>query len=123
MTLRSSSLAILATVAFAAALYLGQEVLIPVALGLLVTSMLRPLVRGLARAGISPPVSATLVTVGFLGVVGATGYFAAGPIQGLIRDAPKTFSAARGKIEKIRQPIKQVSQAVEKAQKEVTGGE
>jgi predicted PurR-regulated permease PerM len=123
MTLRSSSLAILATVAFAAALYLGQEVLIPVALGLLVTSMLRPLVRGLARAGISPPVSATLVTVGFLGVVGAAGYFAAGPIQGLIRDAPKTFSAARGKIEKIRQPIKQVSQAVEKAQKEVTGGE
>jgi predicted PurR-regulated permease PerM len=56
-------------------------------------------------------------------VVGAAGYFAAGPIQGLIRDAPKTFSAARGKIEKIRQPIKQVSQAVEKAQKEVTGGE
>jgi predicted PurR-regulated permease PerM len=33
------------------------------------------------------------------------------------------MAAARGKLDKIRRPIKQVSQAVEKAQKEVTGGQ
>ena len=120
-TSRSGSLAILATIAAAAALYFGQEIFIPVALGLLLTALFRPIVRALDRVHISHPVGATLVTVGFLGLIGAAGYFAAGPIQNWVRDAPKTMAAARGKIEKLRQPIKQVSQAVEKAQKEVTG--
>ena len=122
MNSRSTSLTILAIVAAAAALYLAQEVFIPVALGLLLTSVFRPVVRALSRAHLSPPFGATLVTIGILALIGATGYFLAGPIQGWIRDAPKTFAAARGKIDKLRRPIKQVSQAVEKAQKEVTGG-
>jgi predicted PurR-regulated permease PerM len=120
---RSTSLIILATVAAAAALYLAQEVFIPVALGFLLAAVFRPVVRVLTRAHLPTPVGATLVTLGCLALIGATGYFLAGPIQGWIRDAPQTFSAARGKIEKLRRPIKQVSQAVEKAQKEVTGGE
>lgn len=123
MNSRSTSLTLLAIIAVAAALYLAQEVFIPVALGLLFTSVFRPIVRALARVRIGPPVSATLITLGFLGLLGAGVYFAAGPIQGWVRDAPKTFAAARGKIDKIRRPIKQVSEAVEKAQKEVTGGE
>jgi predicted PurR-regulated permease PerM len=118
---RSGSLTILTTIAVAAALYLAQEVFIPVALGLLLTALFRPIVRALARVNVSNPVGATLVTFGFLGLIGAGGYFAVGPIQGWVRDAPKTMAAARGKIDKLRRPIKQVSQAVEKAQKEVTG--
>src|SRR5919112_283002 len=120
-TSRSGSLTILTTIAAAAALYLAQEVFIPVALGLLLTALFRPIVRALARVNVSDPIGATLVTVGFLGLIGAAGYFAAGPIQGWVRDAPKTMAAARGKIDQLRRPIKQVSQAVEKAQKEVTG--
>lgn len=118
-----SSLAIIATVAAAVALYFGQEVFIPVALGLLFTALCRPIVRMLSRIRIPPPVSATLIVLGFLGLVGAGGYFLAGPIGSWIRDAPKTMTAARGKIDKFRKPIKQVSQAVEKAQQEVTGGD
>jgi predicted PurR-regulated permease PerM len=117
-----SSLAIIATVAAAVALYFGQEVFIPVALGLLFTALFRPLVGMLSRVRISPPVSATLIVLVFLGLVGAGGYFLAGPVGSWIRDVPKTMSAARGKIEKFRKPIKQVSQAVEKAQQQVTGG-
>src|ERR671921_3053886 len=122
-TSRSGSLTILTTIAAAAALYLAQEVFIPVALGLLLTALFRPVVRALSGIHISDPVGATLVTIGFLGLIGAAGYFAAGPIQGWVRDAPKTMAAARGKIDQLRRPIKQVSQAVEKAKQEVTGGE
>jgi predicted PurR-regulated permease PerM len=118
-----SSLAIIATVAAAVALYFGQEVFIPVALGLLFTALCRPVVRMFSRIRVSPPVTATLIVLAFLGMVGAGGYFLAGPVGDWIRDVPKTMSAARSKIDKFRKPIKQVSQAVEKAQEQVTGGE
>jgi predicted PurR-regulated permease PerM len=107
----------------AAALYVGQEVFIPIALGLLFTALFRPLVGALAGLRVSAPVSATLIVLGCLGLLGAAGYGAAGPLQDWVRDAPKTLAAARGKIDKLRKPIKQVSQAVQKAQQEVTGGE
>ena len=118
-----SSFAIIATVAAAVALYFGQEVFIPIALGLLFTALFRPVVRVLERIRIAPPVSATLIVLLFLGLVGAGGYFLSGPVKDWIRDVPKTMSAARGKIDKLSKPIKQVSQAVEKAQQEVTGGD
>jgi predicted PurR-regulated permease PerM len=120
---RSTSLIIVATIAAAAALFLAQEVFIPIALGLLLTALLRPLVRALGSIGVSVPVGATLVVLTGLGALGVGGYFLAGPVRTWISDAPKTLSAARGKIDKLRRPIKQVSQAVEKAQAEVTGGE
>lgn len=120
---RSSSLAILAVVAAAAALYLAQEIFIPLALGLLLTALLRPVVRGLAGVRIAEPVGATLVVLGCLALLGAGGYFLAGPVRTWVKEAPQTLSAARGKIEKLRRPIKQVTEAVEKAQQQVTGGE
>jgi len=118
-----SGLAIIATVAAAVALYFAQEVFIPVALGLLLTALFRPIVHLLSRIRISAPVSATLIVLGCLGLLGGAGYFLAGPVQRWVKDAPKTMAAARGKIDKLRKPIKQVSEAVEKAQQEVTGGQ
>jgi predicted PurR-regulated permease PerM len=119
---RSVSLRLLAGIAVAAALYVGQEVFIPIALGLLFTALFRPLVGALARARISAPVSATLIVLGCLGLLGAAGYWVARPLQDWVRQAPQTLAEARGKLDKLRKPIKQVSEAVEKAQQEVTGG-
>jgi predicted PurR-regulated permease PerM len=119
----SASRLIVATVAAAAALYLAQEVCIPIALGLLLTAMFRPVVLVLSRRGISAPVSATLIIVACLGGLAASGYLLTGPVREWVSEAPKTLAAARGKIDKIRRPLKQVSQAVEKAQQEVTGGQ
>jgi len=121
VTSRSTSLSILAAIAAAAALYLGQEVFVPIALGLMVTALVRPLVQLLSRIGVPDAIGATLVTIGILGLLVAGGYFLAGPLKGWVREAPQTLSAARGKIAKLRKPIKQVSQAVEKAKEEVTG--
>ena len=117
----SSSLTILALVVGAAALYFAQEVFVPIALGLLFTAMVRPLVRLLGSISIPAPVSATLVVLGFLAVLGAGVFFLAHPLRTWVSEAPKTLQAARGKLDKLRRPIKQVSQAVQKAQQEVTG--
>jgi len=118
---RSTALVILATIAAATALYVAQEVFIPIAVGLLLTALFRPLVDALSRVGIPAPVVATLIVLGCVGLLGAGGYFAAGPVRQWVNNAPTTLAAARSKIEKLRRPIRQVSQAVEKAQQEVTG--
>jgi predicted PurR-regulated permease PerM len=118
---RSTALGILATIAVAAALYVAQEVFIPLAVGLLLTALFRPVARGLSQVGLAAPISATIIVLVCLGLLGATGYFVAGPVRKWVSDAPKTLAAARSKIDKLRRPIKQVSQAVKQAQQEVTG--
>jgi predicted PurR-regulated permease PerM len=118
---RTTALAILATIAVAAALYVAQEVFIPLAVGLLLTALFRPVARGLSQVGVSAPISATIIVLVCLGLLGATGYFVTGPVRQWVSDAPKTLAAARSKIDKLRRPIKQVSQAVKQAQQEVTG--
>jgi predicted PurR-regulated permease PerM len=123
VTSRSISLTIVAVVAAGAALYVAQEIFIPIALGLLLTALFRPVVRVLANVGIPAPASATLIVVGGLALLGVGVFFLAQPVKSWVNEAPKTLAAARGKLEKLRRPIKQVSQAVQKAQQEVTGGE
>jgi predicted PurR-regulated permease PerM len=113
---------VIATVAGGVALFFAQEVFVPIALGLLFTALFRPLVPVLSRFSIPAPVTATLIVVGVLAIFGGSIFLLAGPVKQWVSEAPKTMAAARGKLDKIRQPIKQVSQAVEKAQKEVTGG-
>ena len=117
----STSLAILATVAAMAALYLGRQLLAPVALALLFTALLRPVVDALGRLRVPPPVTATLILLGVLAVTGTGVFLLAGPVQEWVRHAPETFAAARTKVEKLRQPVQKVTQAVEKVQQEVSG--
>jgi predicted PurR-regulated permease PerM len=120
---RSASLVIIASVVAGAALYFAQEVFVPIALGLLFTALFRPLVPVLSRFNIPAPVTATLVVAGVLALFGGSIWLLANPVKQWVSEAPKTMAAARGKLDQIRRPIKQVSQAVEKAQKEVTGGQ
>jgi predicted PurR-regulated permease PerM len=120
---RPASLLVIAAVVAGAAMYFAQEVFVPIALGLLFTALFRPLVAALSRPRIPAPVAATLVVVGVLALFGGSIFLLAGPVKEWVSEAPKTMAAARGKLDKIRRPIKQVSQAVEKAQQEVTGGQ
>src|SRR3954465_11630112 len=119
---RSASLMVIASVAAGAALYFAQEVFVPIALGLLFTALFRPVVPLLSRFTIPAPVTATLVVIGVLAIFGGSIWLLASPVKQWVSEAPRTMAAARGKLDKIRRPIKQVSQAVENAQKEVTGG-
>ena len=117
----STSVAILAVVAAGAALFVAQEIFIPIALGLLFTALFRPIVHALAEARVPVPLTATLVVLGCLGALGVGIFFLSRPVRTWVSEAPQTLSAARGKLEKLRRPIKQVSQAVQQAQEQVTG--
>src|SRR3954462_7943307 len=117
------SLVIIAAVAAAAALFVAQEIFIPIALGLLFTALFRPGVRVLAKSRVPAPLTATVLVLGCLGLLGGGIFFLSRPVGAWVNEAPKTLAAARGKLDKLRRPIKQVSQAVQRAQEQVTGDE
>jgi predicted PurR-regulated permease PerM len=108
-------------VAAGAALFVAQEIFIPIALGLLFIALFRPIVHAFAEARVPAPLTATVVVLGCLGALAVGIFFLSRPVRTWVNEAPQTLSAARGKLEKLRRPIKQVSQAVQQAQEQVTG--
>jgi predicted PurR-regulated permease PerM len=118
---RSAGIIVLATLAVIAALYAGRELLVPIALALLFTGLLRPLVRQFERAGLSAVVGSTVILVVFLGL--ATVGFAslAGPVRVWVAQAPDTFAKAQERLKGIRKPIQTVTTAVQKLESGATG--
>jgi predicted PurR-regulated permease PerM len=114
-------LIILATIATTAALYLGREFFAPVALALVLTALFRPVVGALGRIKVPAPVSATLIVLGGLALLGTGVFLLAQPVQDWVNHAPETFAAARSKLDQLRRPVQEVTKAVEKVQQEVTG--
>src|SRR6266480_710430 len=51
-------------------IYFMRSILLPIVLALLLSYLLRPIVRGLARLKIPLPVSAAVLLVGFFGLIG-----------------------------------------------------
>lgn len=122
MTLKEAPAGVvLATVAATAALYLGRELFAPVVLALLFTALLRPIVKGLARIKVPAPAGATIVVLAVVALTGTGVFLLAQPVQDWVSRAPQTFAAARTKLDKLRRPVEQVTEAVEKVQQEVTG--
>jgi predicted PurR-regulated permease PerM len=103
----------LATLAVIGALYIGRAFCIPIALALLLNALLRPLIRGLERLGVSTAVGATLVTLGLLGALVVGGGALVTPIRAWVSQLPASFEAAGRKLAPARQSLEQVSQATQ----------
>jgi predicted PurR-regulated permease PerM len=118
---RSAGIVVLATLAGIAALYAGRELLVPIALAVLFTGLLRPLVRQFERARLSAAVGSTVILVVFLGL--ATVGFAslAGPVRDWVAEAPDTFAKAQERLQGLRKPIQTVTSAVQKIESGATG--
>ena len=113
---RSAGIVVLATIGVVAALYFGREFFIPIALSVLFTGLLRPLVRRFERAGLSAPVGATAVLVVFLGVLAAGGLALADPVRGWVADAPRTLATAEQRLQKLRRPLQTITEAAQKVE-------
>jgi predicted PurR-regulated permease PerM len=87
------------------ALYLGRSLLMPVTAALIVSLTLAPLVKWLARHGLSPWVSGTLlVLLTLVGVAGAITMMAA-PVGEWIARAPEIGATVRQKLYVLDQPL------------------
>ena len=111
---RSAGILVLATIAGGCALYLARDFFIPLALSILFTGLLRPVVRWLEGARLPPPVGATIVLVAFVGALVGTGLALADPVRGWIGQAPSTLAAATRRLETLRRPMDQISAVAKK---------
>ncbi len=114
---RSAGIVVLATLAVIAALYFGRIFLVPIALAILFTGLLRPIVRRFERAGLSAPIGATAVLVVFVGLL-VTGVLAlADPVRSWVSQAPETFAAAEQRLQELRRPLQTITEAAKKVER------
>lgn len=118
---RTAGVVILATLAVIVALFVGRELLVPVALGVLLCILLRPVVRALERLHLPTWLAAGVVTLGLLAGLIGIGFALAAPLRAWAAKAPENFTTARQKLERVREPIQKVTDAVRSAENAVRG--
>lgn len=117
---RSAGIVVLATLAVVAALYVGRVLLVPIALSLLFTGLLRPIVRRFERVGLSAPVGAAVVLLVFVAALGVGAWTLADPVRTWVAQAPQTLAAAQQRLQKLRGPLQTITNAAQKIERAAT---
>lgn len=123
---RSIGITILSVLALLYTLYFARDFLLPISFALLLSFLLSPLVRALARVHIKPPLGAGIVLLGLLGLLGLGVYELSAPVQSWAAKAPATMAAVQEKLRKLRRPLERVTKTaeqVESAASDAGGGE
>ncbi|MGI9078956.1 MAG: AI-2E family transporter [Gemmatimonadaceae bacterium] len=117
---RSLGITVLAVLALLYTLYFARDFLLPISFALLLSFLLSPLVRVLARVRIPPPIGSAIVMVVLLAVLGFGTYELARPVQSWAAKAPVTLAAVQRKLTKLRRPIERVTKTAEQVQSAAT---
>jgi len=88
-----------------AALFLAKQILLPIALAIMLTLTLSPVVRLLARYRVPEWASSLAIMVALVGGVAAGAYYLSGPVSGWIDGAPQTGRQLRDKVASMRKPV------------------
>jgi predicted PurR-regulated permease PerM len=107
---------IIAAVLVAAALALGRDFFIPIALALSFFMLFSPVVRRLQRAGLAPPLGGAVVVLGGLALFGIGVWALSGPMGVWAEKAPASIATARQKLSAIGGPLSKLSNAASGAQ-------
>ena len=108
---RSLALSGLFLLAIFYTMYFLRSLLLPIVLALLLSYLLRPIVRGLTKIKIHSMLGSALL---LLGVVGGIGYgmsFLAGPATAWIDKVPYSLHELQLRLRPFRQPMEKVAQA------------
>ena len=113
---------ILALIAAIAALDYGEFILAPTALGVLVGLMLGPLATALDRRGMPPGLSALIVFVLFIALVGAFAATITAPLSWWIVRVPQIWEQLQSQLAQLREPLDSITAARDELRKIVGGG-
>lgn len=91
--------------------YVGQAVLRPLALAVLLALLLAPAVRGMKRWRLPEPVGAAIVVLGLAAAFAAGAYLLFDPAKQWIEDAPRTLRQVEYKLRGIKKSMQEVSKA------------
>jgi len=98
-------------------IYFMRSILLPIVLALLLSYLLRPIVRGLDRLKIPLPVSAALLLIGFFGLIGYGISVLATPTAEWLQKAPAGFAELQRKLLPVKKSVAQVTQATGEIEK------
>ena len=108
---RSIALTGLFVLAIFYTIYFMRAILLPLVLAVMLSYLLRPIVRAFARARIPAGVSSAAILIGALTVIGYGASYLAAPAAGWLQKAPYSFQQLQAKLSPLRQPMQQVAQA------------
>lgn len=92
-------------------MYFMRAVLLPLVLALILSYLLRPVVRALKRIKISPGFSAAVLLIGLLALVGYGVSFLSAPAAGWLEKAPYSLRQLQAKLYPLKKPMEQMAQA------------
>jgi predicted PurR-regulated permease PerM len=119
--LRTTAMVILAFFATAAALYFGREFFVPIVFAILLNALFRPVVRGMERLHIPSAIGGAIVVLTLVASLTAAGFALSGPLQRWMQEAPDRFTAAQKKLDKLRQPVRQLNQVANQIEHAASG--
>jgi predicted PurR-regulated permease PerM len=101
-------------------IYFMRSILLPIVLALLLSYLLRPIVRGLAKLKIPLAVGAALILIGLLAVVSSGISALATPTVTWLQKAPAGLTELQRKLLPVKRSVAQVTQATSEIEKLAT---
>jgi predicted PurR-regulated permease PerM len=92
-------------------IYFLRSLLLPMVLALLLSYLLRPIVRALAKIKITPYFGAAILLLSLVGLIGYGISFLAAPASGWIEKAPYSIHQLQQKLTRLQKPMEKVAQA------------
>src|SRR5436190_5450180 len=101
-------------------MYFMRSILLPIVLALLLSFLLRPIVRGLARLKIPLSVGAALILIGLLALIGSGISALATPTVAWLQKAPAGLIELQHKLLPVKRSVAQMTQATGEIEKLAT---
>ena len=101
-------------------IYFMRSILLPIVLALLLSYLLRPIVRGLAKFKIPLAVGAAFILIGLFALVGYGISALATPAVGWLQKAPAGLTELQHKLMPVKKSVAQVTQATNEIEKLTT---
>jgi predicted PurR-regulated permease PerM len=105
------AISLIALILAVAALAVGKEFFIPVALAFCFHALLRPVVRSLERIKLPAPAGAAIVVLGGLALFVVSGWALSGQVTEFMQKAPRSIATARAKLREIGRPLNRLTEA------------
>jgi len=102
------------------ALYVARDVFVPLALACFLYLVLTPILRGLERMRVPTALGSGIIVLTLVGVLAYGLFVLATPLGEWVDRFPTMMSAARDKIEALRQPMEQVREASQQVERIAT---
>lgn len=92
-------------------IYFARGVIMPLVLALLLSYLLRPVIRALSRIRIIPAVGSAIVLISLIAIAGYTIAALAGPVAGWLEKAPYSMHQLERKLLPLTHPMQKMAQA------------